>query len=362
MRVLLGIQRLWRGGGTETHVLTLAQRLKHNGHYVELFTTGGEWVHRAQKLGIPVYVRHDFSQPTKETRAKFRRYVRQRHFNIVHVHDSCTLKLVSRSFSGHRNVPPVVFTVHGPYVSRISLMQANRHAKMVICVSRELATSFRKSVSSSRSNIAVVPNGIRQDLFRKHRSSGRKFRRQHKIPLNAFTIGYSGRFTFDKIELGKRIVTILNDYAREHRHIRILVAGRNSKHAVRTTNDVLPIGHVENMQSFYNACDIVIGTARVAAESVACEVPTIAVGKSCLIGHITPNRLHRALMTNFGDHGKSSTWRNSALREEVEKIRRTYESATENSKQVRKQLVSRLSARHMTREIERVYQGVRRSS
>ena len=49
--------------------------------------------------------------------------------------------------------------------------------------------------------------------------------------------------------------------------------------------------------------NLVIGAGRVAMEALLCGRPTLAIGEAKAIGLITPERLAKALASNFGDIG-----------------------------------------------------------
>ncbi|WAH36127.1 glycosyltransferase family 4 protein [Alicyclobacillus dauci] len=360
MRVLLGINRLWRGGGTETHVMTLADRLKKMGHRVVIFTSGGGWVQKARNLGIPVHVERDLRSSTSKGQQAFRKFVRINQFDLVHVHDGPTLGLASRALVGRKDMPPIVYTLHGSYVGMSTLLQASRKAKAIICVSPTMRRTFLRKVPTVPGKVTVVSNGIRGDVFHPSAASGRAFRMTHKIPLNAFVIGYSARFTFDKTELGRRVVRVLRRYVKNNPNVHVVVAGRNSKNVVSPESRLHVLGHVEDMQNYYNACDALIGTARVATEGIACGVPTICIGKGGFHGRVTSENLTRMFRTNFGDHSTTVYWKNVDLLREIRAFQRDRTAIVTETGNVRARVIRRLSAEQMARRTELVYkQAVR---
>lgn len=355
MRILLGIQRLWRGGGTETHVITLADSLRKMGHEVVVYTSGGEWVDKVRRYGITIQT--DVSMLNRKNRSssqvKLGQYLRHRRFDVMHAHDATTLRLFSHAIKAMQHRPKLIFTVHGPYVRRTVISDAEKQASAIIAVSSEIRKSLLKTVSQRK--LHMVRNGIRSDVF--YPASGRVFRKVHGIPQDAFVVAYCGRFTFDKITLGKRIVEALRTFSSNNSGTHIVIAGRGAKDMFVTAERVHILGHVEQMQSFINSCDVLIATGRTAVESLFCKVPVVTIGKAGYHGPITMNSLRRMLVSNFGDHGTPRTWTSEKLHRDLRLIRQRHRMFRGETEKVRQVVKRKLSAKHMASRIERIYRA-----
>ncbi len=325
---------------------TLAKELMHRGHRVGVFTTGGSWVEKFRRHGIRVYVATENHQL-----ASLARVVRQHGYEVLHAHDTPSFQLVRRLHAARTK--RVVLTVHGRYVSPSSLRLAAPMARYITVVSPSLQTYVR-ACGVPTGKVRLIENGIDTRLFRQKQHTS--FRRRHGVPENAFVIGYAGRFTFDKLALSKKVSAVLRKYAAEHGGAYALIAGRGSLGAVPSSSRVKVLGHVPYMPSFYQSCDVVVGTARVALEALSCGVPTIAVGYSRYLGRISPSNFPRAVQTNFGDHAASPTpWLSSRLSLDIDTVRRNRLSHLLMARQLSHTVHRKYTSRRMAREMERLY-------
>jgi len=349
-KVLLMIHRLWQGGGTETHVRLLASQLVKAGWEVGLFTAGGPWVPSLRAKGVRVYID---DRADRERLASLKRLLALEKYQVVHAHDGSSFRLVAQL---PRNCVKVTMTIHGDYMFKGALKTATRRADAVLVVSPELAQMARKARIEPR-KIKEVANGICTHVFYPARVSDLRLRRG--IEAGAFVIGYAGRFTYAKAELGKRVVEAFLPYLQQHREAQMLVAGRESGETLTVRNPrVRILGHVDDMASFYRACDVVIGTGRVALESAACGIPTIAVGEGRLIGRLLPDTLGQAAVSNFGDHGARMPWQAAELVTAVDEVRRQREASLRDASQVGARVRQKYSANQMVREIQQVYRNL----
>jgi L-malate glycosyltransferase len=316
-RVLLLIRKLWNGGGTETYVYTLAKELQRSGHTVGVFTAGGPWVSYFRKNGIQVHV-----CPNYHLAAYLGQTIRLYNYSVMHAQDLPSLHLVRR-LRNKRNLR-IVYTVHGRYVRRKALGRLASTAHAIIAVSPSLQ-NYVISCGIPAYKVHLISNGISR-LFHPATLTTEAykaaFRSRYHIPEGAFVIGYAGRFTFDKTTLSRRISSILCTYANTHPNTWILIAGRNAKAVIAPSQKCIVLGQVTHMENFYHICDVVVGTARVALESLTCGKPTIAVGFAKYIGTINDINLYSAHQSNFGDHGAvRSHWAASKLLGALEFIR-----------------------------------------
>lgn len=307
------VQRLWQGGGTETHVLSLATALQSKGNVVGIFTSGGAWTHLAKAKGLRVHVR-----PNQFSSSELQRIVQKHHYLIVHAHDSRSYQLVS-DLASHRKLVRAI-TVHGLYVDALALKRLSPRLDAVIATSPAMERFLITQCGIPQRKLYRIRNGVSTQTFdqKPHAS----LRSVYHIPKDAFVIGYAGRYTYDKLGMGTRIARILYNDVRNKKHDSAIIAGRNSKLYVTSRSKVIVAGHVARMQQFYNACDVVIGTGRVAIEAMCCGIPTIAVGRSRYIGRVTVENLTHAMDSNFGDHKLTNRyWHTHALLDDIQFVR-----------------------------------------
>lgn len=347
-KVLLLIHRFLQGGGTETHVRLLATKLVRDGWQVGVFTAGGPWTPYLLRQGITVHLADgDMDQRLQA----LRKVVARERYTLLHAHDGSSCKLAVQ-MKGPRT--RVVMTVHGAYMVDDELRRATHKADAVIAVSEAIASHLSR-IGIRRDRIHVIQNGISTHTFHPGRSG--RLRVQQGVPADAFVIGYAGRFTYAKGELGKRVMRALHPYVLRNPDVYVLVAGRNSQEELSTRHPRIKIcGHVDDMGSFYRSCDLVIGTGRVALEAAATATPTIAVGEMGFVGRLSCAQIDEAIKTNFGDHGRHrKAWGRAQLLQAVRESKANQAQAQADARELAKQIARRFSASKMSRAVVRVY-------
>lgn len=317
------------------------------GCHVGVMTSGGSWVTRFRQAGIRVHVARNYPTAGKE----LWRVVRKHNYQVVHANDGSSFRLASASRI-HR-IAAVYMTVHGRYVDVRTLRACSQHAKGVIASSPSLYQYvLHRGIPASKAY--VVANGISTHIFRP--VNDHSFRRRYKIPRDAFVIGYAGRFTADKVQLSTRISSILKQYAATRPNTYVLIAGRGSKLFVSSSARCKVIGAHYPLHHFYNNCDVVVGTARVAIESLSCAVPTIAAGYASYIGLVTEANLSGTYRTNFGDHGSARyPWHNLQLVRDLDAIRASQKVTRRNARVLSRIIRYQYSATRMVRRIYGLY-------
>ncbi|MCL6516403.1 glycosyltransferase [Alicyclobacillus sp.] len=335
MHILHVIHRLWPGGGTETHVLTLARTLAAQGNTVSVFTAGGPWTAHLRRLEIPVV-----TGPWRIS--ALRQTIRALGADVVHVHDTPGYRLAAALGGTTR----VIVTVHGLYAQPAALRRVARRAHAVIAVS-PAAGRYAVGVGVHPGKVVVIPNGVppcRAGAVR--RSKGR------------FVIGYAGRFTLGKRALGLRVIRAAARFAARHQDVTVLVAGHGSPSAVTRYPGVRVLGHLDDLALFYRSCDLVIGTGRVAMEAIRCGVPVLAIGMGGYLGLITRRNFRRALRTNFGDHAVPRIpWTAARLHDDLGRCRAHLDDLRREAQHLRRIAGGAISSATMARRTLRLYRG-----
>lgn len=343
--VMLAINRLEAGGGTETHIFTLAKQLQRLKYTVGVFTSGGPWVSFFRQKGIRVYVCRTFNPGTLVS------LMRDKNYRILHVHDSEGFKLASALTKTSKI--PIIMTVHGLYVAPQVIRACAKTSKSIIAVSSEVERYVRYYCGVPIDKIHTVLNGISMNTFKS--LNFQTARTKFHVSENSFSIGYAGRFTLEKANISRRICNIVQNFANNEKHTQVLVAGRNSKQYAGKHN-VTALGHVKDMPSFYNACSVVVGTGRVAIEALSCNVPTIAVGSAGFIGLISSHNLDAAIQTNFGDHRRFGTlWYDEVLANDLKRMQQDIDGIRRETEKINQQIRVQFAAARMVQTIHAIY-------
>lgn len=340
-------------GGTESHVLTLGKLLVETGHQVGLFTAGGPWQSRFSAAGIRVHVYPRYrSGATRDSVAAFQRVVAGHQYQVVHAHDNAGFRLLARSAVAARKV----LTVHGTYALCGDVQAAANGAHSVIAVSPVIQWYLVHSCRVPADRVRVIANGVSMGTFRP--GQDHSMRQALGIPMEDTVIGYAGRFTLTKTKVSIRVCRSLAAYATRHRHVHVLIAGRKSQEALgaQLGPRVHVLGTVANMPKFYRNCDVVVGTARVALEAMAAQVPTLALGEARYLGPMTEQNLMEAWKSNYGDHGHAHGWSTRHLWTDLTALLHHPRTARRHARLVRQLVARNFSNRRMVLRTHSTYQ------
>ncbi len=229
-RRLLNILQVGSGfpgwGGTELHLLNLAQQLAERGHRVTVTARPEKFVEQeALKRGLttfPITVRRQWD--FKEAR-RIRELIRRESFDVVHVHWS-TDYVVTPLIARQLGVPAVVMSRHSPYALKSSLGKF-LYEKVLFDRIIALSGSVRRTLVGQgihQDRVVTIHHGTDTHAFRHLTLSPESVREEWGIPPGAFVVGLAGRIAEEK---GWR--TFLQAVAREH--------SRLSKSSVVTDTD-----------------------------------------------------------------------------------------------------------------------------
>jgi lipopolysaccharide heptosyltransferase II len=130
---------------------------------------------------------------------------------------------------------------------------------------------------------------------------------------------------------------------------------------------VLALGGRGDIARVLSLGDVVVATATVALEAMACGKPVAAAGKAGYIGVVGPGNLERAEESCFGDHGRGETVSPERMAADVGRLLGDAEERTRLGEFGRETVVARYDAPRAAEEMEGIYrealcerEGVRR--
>lgn len=195
---------------------------------------------------------------------------------------------------------PLISTVHGRQKIHFSTRTFDIYGDLIIAVCENIKDHLIRELGIRSGKIVVVPNGI--DFSEFPETLGNRKRSSH--PHLAFigrTTGEKGNKTAAFIE------TVVPVLRKQFPEMKICHVGGDPKRLAlgeigRKLKESIEFhGHVAGINSFLADADVVVGSGRVAIESLACGIPTVALGESCCHGFVTRDTLPDVLKTNFGD-------------------------------------------------------------
>jgi len=224
-------------GGVQYHVRDLAETLRGLGHHVEILTPAereeslpGEWVTFAGRtVPIPYNGSMASLQFGPVSAARVRRWLRDGHFDVVHVHEpappSVSL-LVCMIAKG-----PIVATFHAATTrSKWLAAWAPVVSPWMERISGRIAVSDfarRVQVEHLGGDAVIIPNGVHVDAFAAGPSLPGYTR-----GADGPTIGFLGRYAEPRKGLPV-LVEAMRTVVRQHPGARLLIAGRGDPADVR---------------------------------------------------------------------------------------------------------------------------------
>ncbi|WP_200758838.1 glycosyltransferase [Effusibacillus dendaii] len=299
-------------GGTETHVLTIANELVKSGKKVVIAGKTGPLYKSFQDIGCRVYA-IDFrvdntvlDEARKEADIVLKKIVQTERINIIHGHQTTSTR---RVLSVVRELKiPLVFTVHGTYEDIQVLQDIKEMGAAIISVSVPIKDWLKRYAIPS----ILIPNGIDVKEYRPLKKPG--LRKQLGIPAHVPIALYASRLAWEKADICEQFIRACETLRKRHfpsLHVLIVGSGQHADNIKNLVADIQKnkkrkfihfLGERRDMASLYSISTCVVGTGRVALEAMACARPVVAVGRHGFFGVLYPKLLHKGWNYYFGDH------------------------------------------------------------
>ncbi len=187
-------------GGTELHLLNLAEQLQMRGHHVVVAARPGKFVNQeANKRGLRVALLTVERQWDFKDAQEFRRLMQREKFDVVHVHWS-TDYVVGPLMARRIGVPVVLMSRHSPYKLKSALGRF-LYEKVLFNRIIALSESVRRTLLGQGLNpdkVITLHHGTDTAAFRKTTVDPLVVRSEWGIPPDAFVAGMVGRIAEEK--------------------------------------------------------------------------------------------------------------------------------------------------------------------
>ncbi|MGL4911644.1 MAG: glycosyltransferase [Romboutsia sp.] len=299
-------------GGTETHALALVKGLIDSNINVIVASNDGPLKDEFKKLDCKIY-NVDFPLTLVENEEeklmyenKLKDIITIESVNIVHAHQSPSGSICIDVCNQLKI--PCIFTIHGLYYQDI-ISDKLKLATEVISVSNPVYDWLLNYGITS----TIVPNFIDFDTF-SNTNKLQDIRKELNIKKDAFVALYCSRFAWGKTLVAENFIRVCRDIKRlEDVDIHALIIGDGPDidkitQFCKRSNDILKneyihmIGPKTKLNDYYNSCDCVVGTGRVAIEAMAFNKPVIASGNLGYFGILKDENLEESWNTYFADH------------------------------------------------------------
>lgn len=355
-------------GGTETHVLTLAKALQSRGHQVIIGTSGGPLTQHFQQAGLEVKLMSFQSDNPLASNyvtllEQARTIIQEYEIDLIHAHLIAGLKIAAQI--SQESLIPVVFTAHGMFYPRRQLQSHLTSVEHAIAVSLPAAAFLNSRLGFPKEQISVVPNGI--DLAHFAPQQRGSFREELGLEPGEALITLCSRIAWGKTRVIEETIKAVEELQKTHKaRLAIVGSGPDSGFIKslagmvnrRQGRELITLtGAMLDPLEAYLGSDVVIGTARIALEAMACHKPVIAAGNAGYVGLITPQNFTQGWERYFGDHDFLAYTTSSRIKGDLEQV---LEGALgqDQLRKLRKLVAQHFSIQQVTTEIERIYYQV----
>jgi peptidoglycan/xylan/chitin deacetylase (PgdA/CDA1 family)/glycosyltransferase involved in cell wall biosynthesis len=336
MNILMALSQL-EVTGAEVYATTIGDKLIEKGHQVFFVsdtltkpTQGIFFKLRFNKRSIPRRFWHV---------AYLIWLIKKHKIQLVHAHSRASgwSSYIACKLTG----TPMITTVHGrqPVHASRKAFHALGYAAVAVC--EDIKQQLIDSLGVPATQIHVIRNGIETEKFTAIAPP------HNDKPL----IIIVGRLTGPKGDVCYRLLDEVIDLNRYR--VQVISGSQVTERFQRFQNSVEFVGYVQDIPARMQQANLVIGAGRVAMEALLCGRPTLAIGEAKAIGLITPERLAKALASNFGDIGpKDLDIDFPALIGEIE----NGIALQETDSRVRQQIQQEYDLNRIVTALEQVYQ------
>lgn len=358
-------------GGTETHVMAVAKQLMAKGHRVIVGTSGGPYVDAFQKAGIEIVtmpfqtddpIRKELTDLLQQVRA----LIAEEGVDLIHAHLIGGMKIAS--LIAEETGIPFVMTIHGLYYPIWQLQRYIHSCHHVIAVSHPVAKWLQQRIPETRRRMTLIQNGVDTAAF----SPGNRdneFRRKLGVPLDETLILSCGRIAWGKTRvLAVAMESLLHVANSDKVHLAVVGSGPDlpliraiasmvnrqlNREAVRFLGELK-----SGLVNMYRAADIVIGSARVALETMSCGRPLIAAGNAGYVGLVAEDNLQQAWEVYFGDHSGLGPPNSARVAEDLSRLISNPKALAKPWRVNRRWVHENFNIQSVTTRIEEVYRHV----
>ena len=287
-------------GGAETHIATLANGLREQGHTVELASAGGPYAAMLAREGfqhhlLPWGGKHIPSLLAARKRLSL--LLKAGGYDIVHAHARMPAFLADPLCRKWHI--PLVTTAHWVFRADGWRGRLSRWGDHTLAVSRDICHYLQANYHLPRTRITCTQNGIDTAVFYPEKATeearGRLIHVSRLDEGRAEAAAALIRLAPRLAEAGCSRLTIVGE---GDRFSRLKQEADAINHQLQRDLICMTGGQAE-IAPLLRANDIFIGVSRAALEAMACGLPTLLAGDEGYLSLVTPARAAQAEESNF---------------------------------------------------------------
>lgn len=275
--------------GAEVYALSLADKLIERGHKVFIISDTLTKRTKAEYIALPL-TKRSFLYRIKNSIFLYR-FIKKNNIHIVNAHSRASA-WVSNVACKFAKIPLIVF-IHGRQSTFLSRRLIHGFGYYTIAICEKLSQQLLDVFKVSPEKVEVIRNGFVLPKNENVKTDEQK------------TVAFVTRLSGPKKDLAYKLLEYITSskLLDELKGVKFKVIGGQviPPEFDKFKNDFEFTGYIENLPEEIQKASVVIGSGRIAIETILYKKPLIAMGEACTIGLVTEENLKFALETNFGD-------------------------------------------------------------
>src|SRR3989338_1643972 len=282
--------------GAEVYATQLIDQQSRNGHNVFQVSNGFFAETKAKKQTLEVETK-SFVHFIKNF-LWLRHFLKKHHIQVIHTHSRAAAKLGYWARMGLRI--GMISTLHGRQHPSFSKKLFNQYGDFLIAVCESIHYQLRFHFNYNPRRLLVLRNPISSTDFKYSPHTSRFTNLNTTEP---FKIAVIGRTTGPKGKRSEQVLMVLSQlFEKLNKPVQFYLIGGKASDLNHTSSLQIIEKSVPALTSVdYAEYDLVVGSGRVALESLITGIPTVAFGEAQYMGLVRLSNLKENYATNFGD-------------------------------------------------------------
>jgi len=357
-------------GGAETHIVELTKELQRQGHEVVVVSNGGVYVPEILAAGAKHYDAPLHRRAMGDMRRAYgilKDVIRSEQPHIVHAHARIPAMLCGTL--AKREKFPFVTSCHGVYQVSGALRALSDWGERTLAVSEDIRDYLMKEYQIPEEHIRLTINGIDTEKF-SPATSGEGIRKEFDLG-DAPVIGHVSRLDEEPAIIARHLIDMAPELDKAIPGVRVLITGGGTAFEDLQTkaaemnrrlerNCLVLTGPRTDIPEIMAASDLFVGVSRAALEAMAAGKAVVLSGAQGHTGLFVPEKLQKAVDTNFCCRTDPVARQEQLLHEILEGMALSREKKEELGLYGRDVVIGRYSVERMTKDALEVYAQVRR--
>jgi len=297
--------------GAEVYAASISDKLIDRGHNVFIVSDTLTVPTRAKYIALPLNKRKIYLQV--KHLFKLIRIIRENNIMVIHSHSrvSCKLSYIASRLTG----VPMIYTAHGHHHVHLSKKLFPAYGEYTLAICENVRDQIIRELHWDENKIEILRNGVDSSRY----SPLIAISSHQKEADNFKTVSIIGRLSGPKGDVAYKVLEEICITNPIDPSIKInVVGGMVIPERFKKFQDRVSLsGFVGKVSDQIANSSVVIGSGRVAIESLMMGKPTIAFGEATYEGLVTSENYQTVLRSNFGDIAESGSWDTSHLGEDI---------------------------------------------